>query len=238
MSKIKLKKWIKPNTLHLGDCLEVMKKIKSKSIDLVITDPPYEFIKKNPTYGGIYDKEKKRHLVEIDNIFGITYNPNAFLQELKRVSKKFNAYIFTNKNLLEIYIKFARENKYRWDIMIWSKPNPVPCNNGHYLIDKEYCMFIRESGAPFNSKLGYANYFTFMIYPIGKKETRHPTEKPLIFIEKFINISSNENDVVLDAYLGSGTTSIACINTNRKYIGIELNEKYFNDAKERIKEYE
>ena len=64
----------------------------------------------------------------------------------------------------------------------------------------------------------------------------HPTQKPTDLLEIFINQSTNENDVILDCFMGSGSTGVACMNTNRKFIGIELDENYFNIAKQRTEE--
>jgi site-specific DNA-methyltransferase (adenine-specific) len=75
-----------------------------------------------------------------------------------------------------------------------------------------------------------------MKYNIGKKDTTHPTEKPLILTENFINIFTNKGDIVLDPFLGSGTTAVACKNLDRNYIGIELNQEYVKIAEQRIKE--
>jgi DNA modification methylase len=222
------------NKIYLDDYLNITKLIENNSIDLVVTDPPYEFISKNPVGGGFMNKENKTHLIELNKEFGMSFNPTILLKEIQRITKIFNAYIFTNKNLLFEYIKFANDNNYNWDILIWSKSNPTPCNNGHYLIDKEYCIFIRKSGAYFNSKLGYEKYFTVKNYPIGKKETTHPTEKPLFFIEDCINISSKENDIVFDGFSGSGTTAIACMNTKRNFICVEKNQKYYDLSMSRV----
>ena len=73
---------------------------------------------------------------------------------------------------------------------------------------------------------------------IGRKETEHPTEKPLEFIENVVKVSSNEGDVVLDCFLGSGTTGVACLKLNRCFFGVELDKSYFDIASKRIKEWE
>lgn len=179
-------------------------------------------------------RENKKHLHAIKESFGLDFDPDLFLLEIKRVLKKFNAYIFTNKNLLLKYITFAEDNDYTWNILIWTKPNPVPIHNNHYLFDKEYCIFIREKGCFFNSELGYENYFTVFEYPIGNNETEHPTEKPIKFIRRIIKISSKENDLVLDPFMGSGTSALACKGLNRNFIGFEINPDYCKIANKRL----
>ncbi len=221
--------------LRCGDCLELMREIPDASVDAVITDPPYEFISKNLVGGGFMRKENKKHLENISDSFGMSFNPSVMLAELKRVCRKFNAYIFTNKSLLAQYIGFAEQNKYKWDLMIWHKPNAIPINNGHYLIDKEYCFFVRD-GATFNSTLGYEHYFTVRSIALGFKITKHPTEKPLSLILDQVAISTEEGDTILDPFLGSGTTGVACVKLNRSFIGIEINPDYFSIAQRRIAE--
>ena len=222
------------DTVIQGDCLEVMRQLPDQCVDLVLTDPPYEFISKKPYGGGFMTNENKKYLDRIKDSFGMSYCPELYLAECQRVLRKFNGYFFTNKSLLVKYICFAEQNKYKWDILIWHKPNPVPINNWHYLFDKEYIVYIRESGATFNSDLGYKSYCTIKSHPIGTKETSHPTEKPLSILRDLICVSTNENDIVFDGYLGSGTTAVACYHTRRRYIGIELNDGYAEMARKRI----
>lgn len=216
------------------NCLEGLKDMEDNSVDLIITDPPYEFVTKKPRGGGFMSTTNIKHIKELNKSFGMTYEPIIFLNEYKRVLKKFNLYIFTNKNLLFEYLKFANDNGYIFDILLWLKPNPVPTFNGHYLPDKEYIIYIKEKGATFNSKLGYKNYFTYYSKPIGKREFNHPTVKDVDFIKKCIMVSSNEGDVVMDGYMGSGTTALACKQTNRDCIGFEINKEYCDICNERL----
>ena len=225
------------NKIICGDCLKIMKDIPDNSIDLIITDPPYQYISENPKGGGFMANENKKHLDNINSSFGMSFDPRSFLIEAQRILKKFNLYVFTNKTLLLDYLSFARENNYGFDLIIWYKPNPVPINRGHYLIDKEYAIYIYKKGRYFNSNLGYENYFTIFQQYIGginKKEFNHPTQKLLQLIMKFVKISSDIDHIVLDPFLGSGTTAIACKMLNRHYIGIEINQKYIDIAQKRI----
>ena len=226
------------NQIITWDCIDILRGgwIADKTIDLLCTDPPYEFISKNPQGWWFMKKENKKHLEELNESFWMSYNPSEFLELIKSKLKVFNAYIRTNKTLVPRYIEFAEKNWYKREILLWLKSNPVPTNNWHYLIDKEYCIYIKESWATFNSDLWYKNYFTYETYPIGSRKYNHPTVKPLEMIERLIKISSNEWDLVLDCYLWSGTTAVACKNTNRNFIGIEINPEYVEIAKNRLKE--
>ena len=226
------------NQIITWDCIDILRGgwIADKTIDLLCVDPPYEFISKNPRGWGFMKKENKKHLEELNNSFWMSYNPSEFLELIGSKMKKFNAYIRTNKTLVPRYIEFAEKNWYKREILLWLKSNPVPINNWHYLIDKEYCIYIHESWTTFNSDLWYTNYFTYETHPIGNRKYGHPTVKPLEMIERLIKISSNEWDLVLDCYLWSWTTAVACKNTNRNFIGIEINPEYVEIAKNRLKE--
>jgi len=219
--------------LRCGDCLEIMRTMPEKSVDLCLCDPPYEYISKNPQGGGFMTNNNRQHFQKISSSFGMSFNPKEFLSNLIRLMKVFNCYIWTNKNLLIEYISFAKQNNFKWDILLWLKPNPVPCQNGHYLSDKEYCIYMKKSGATFNASLGYEKYHSFNLKAIGSKTTKHPTEKPM-FIKNFIEISSDKADVVFDPFMGSGTTGAAAKELGRNFIGIEIHQPYFDIAARRI----
>ena len=223
------------NKIICGDCLEIMKDWPDNCVDLVLTDPPYEFLSKSPVGGGIMTKENSKQLERIDKMFGMSYEPSKYLALCKQICRPFNGYFFTNKTLLTAYIKFAEENNYKWDILIWNKTSVIPLNNNHYLIDKEYIVFIKEVGAIFNSDLGYRHYFTVKRKPTETKRTGHPAEKPLFLFPDLISISSNKGSVIFDGYCGSGTTCVAAKMLGRRYIGIDISEKYCEISRKRIK---
>lgn len=205
------------NTVHCMDCLEFMKTLPDKCADLCVIDPPYEFISKCPSGWWIYKDNNKKHLTELNKTFWMSFSPDLFLQEIKRLSKVFNAYIWTNKSLLNNYIQFAENNWYKWELLIWIKENPIPAFNGKYMNDKEYCVYIKESWATFNTiKWEYSKYFTRYKESIGSWEFDHPTVKPLYMIQRQIEISSNQWDIVLDCFAWSWTTGVACKELWRK----------------------
>ena len=223
--------------LH-GDCLQLMRDIPDNSIDLIVTDPPY-LISTNG--GGTINKVKKLRdsLTDLTNA-NITegYDIEKFNTEFIRVMKDINIYIWCNKVQIPEYFNFyVNRHKCKFDIICWHKTNALPTYSNKYLSDTEYCLYFRKGGKCFPQS--YQDAQTFYIAPINhkdKKEFGHPTIKPLDIMEKLIRNSSKEGDVVLDPFMGSGTTGVACINTNRNFIGIELDENYFNIAKNRIEE--
>ena len=223
------------NQIITGECLEILRGGEIlNNVDLVVTDPPYQFASKKLSAGWCLADNKLWE--EITNTIWLEFDPEEMLETIRAWMKKFNWYFFCNKTTLPAYIKRIEKYNYKWDILLWLKPNPIPACKSHYLFDKEYCVYIHDSWTTFNHKLGYENYFTYESHPIGNRKYNHPTVKPLEMIERLIKISSNEWDTVLDCYLWSWTTAVACKNTNRNFIGIEINPEYVEIAKNRLKE--
>ena len=118
-------------------------------------------------------------------------------------------------------------------LCVWKKNNPTPSNGQHmWLSGSELCVFIKKRKTTFNQHCK-SNVWEFN----SGKSKIHPTQKPLELFEYLIKSSSNRGDLVLDNCIGSGTTAIACLNTNRNFIGIELDKEYFDIANKRIEEH-
>ena len=222
--------------IERGDCIHLLKQLPDKSIDLVVTDPPYEF-KSSETKGktGAFGSTSRKFHNEIRPLSdGIR---NEILDELVRIMKKVNIYIWCNKEQIHQYIDYFSD--YNMDLITWHKTNPVPTCNNKYLSDTEYLLFFREKGVKV-----YGNYSTKKKYYVtstnkeDKDKYGHPTIKPLDIIQNLITNSSMEGDLVLDPFLGSGTTAVACVNTNRHYIGFELDKGYYDIACKRLDEVE
>lgn len=219
------------NEIILGDCLEVMKTLPDNCIDLLLSDPPY-----NQSFSGKGNLAKKyeyrkKEIQEISN-----FDPKLFLEIVKPKLKVFNAYLWTSKGLLKDYIQFAEDNDYNWNLLIWDKRNPIPAYNNTYLPDIEYCVFIREKKAHFTNGLPYEMYRKVMSDNVADNSLGHPTQKHLWMIEKMIMISTQQGELVLDPYLGSGTTAFACKKLKRNYIGIEMSPKYVEISKQRLRQ--
>lgn len=223
--------------LYNADCLNILKTIPNNSIDLIIIDPPYDFMTKhksnNYTGAGAFGKLGRSYHGELENdnmIKGINEN---VLKELVRVMKKINIYIWCNKEQIYNYLSFFKQ--YNFDLLSWHKTNPVPTCNNKYLSDTEYLLFFRENGVKIYGT--YATKKKYYITPTNKEDKnkyKHPTIKPLNITENLILNSSKENDIILDCFMGTGTTGVACKKLNRKFVGIEIEEKYFDIAKQRI----
>lgn len=228
------------DVIYNEDCLAGIKKIPDKIIDLVIIDPPYKI--NNHNSGGKSDLaiEINKYNKELyDSKLTSSYD-YKILDQLIRVMKKINIYIFCNGEQIPFYIDyFVNKRKCKMDIIVWNKTNALPLFNNKYLTDKEYCLYFRNGG--YCNPKNYEDAKTVFYYPINvkdKKKWKHPTIKPESLIRKLIRNSSKENDIVLDCFMGSGTTAVCCIKENRRYIGYEINKKYFDICNQRIKETE
>ena len=231
--------------LLLGDCLKLLKDIPDKSIDLVIIDPPYDFMSNHYSFGttysgaGAFGTLNRTYHKELENSAIITGINEDVLEELVRVMKKCNIYIWCNKQQIRQYINFFESKGYNMDLLTWHKTNPVPTCSNKYLSDTEYILFFRETGVKI-----YGTYNTkkkYYVTPTNKEDKKlykHPTIKPLDIIKNLIINSSQENDVVLDCFMGSGTTGVACKELNRDFIGIELDKNYYETALNRINKLE
>ena len=211
-----------------GDCMELMNNIPNESIDLVLTDIPYNKVNREDNGLRKLDKE---------NADILTFDLINFLEQLYDKAKS-TIIIFCGKEQVSIIHSYFndKQKKGKGTVrqLIWEKSNPSPMNGQHiYLSGVENAIWFKKRGGTFNAHCKN----TVFKYPIGRSKL-HPTEKNHLLLQELILDNSNENDLILDPCMGSGSTGVACINTNRNFIGMELDENYFNIAKERIEEIE
>lgn len=219
------------NTVLNKDCMEGMAAMADGSVDLVIADPPY--FQGEGGGGGSFGVKNKNHRTEIDKMMcGIS---DECLEQMARVCKRVNMYIFCSVLQIPQHLTFAQRHGYKFDILAWHKTNAVPACNGKYMPDTEYIVFVKESGVPLYGTA--ATKCKYYVTPTNVKDKRrwgHPTIKPLNIVQNLITNSTQEGGVVLDPFIGSGTTAVACIRTGRNYIGFELNPEYFEVCQKRI----
>jgi DNA modification methylase len=215
--------------LHLGDCLEVMKQIPDKSVDLVLTDPPYNIARENnfSTMGraGI-------DFGEWDKGFDLF----SYIDQVSRVLNKDGSFVVFNawRNLGAIADYAEKQGFETKDMIRLEKSNPMPRNRDRrYITDYECAIwFVKEKAKwTFNRQ---DDKYQRPKFVACIESGLHPTQKNLSLMENLVKIHSNENNVVLDPFMGSGTTGLACKNLNRHFIGIEQDANYFDIAKGRI----
>lgn len=227
------------NKIILGDAYEEIKGIADNSIDLIVTDPPYEIAstKRKKDGNGVSKAyaNLNHELDQADVTGGIDFR---ILDQFVRVMKKINIYIFCNKKQILPYLEYFVKNLgCSFEILVWIKSNPIPAYGRNYLIDKEYCLYFRKNVMLHTT---YESAKTYWITPTNKKDKQayqHPTVKPLHIIKTLIANSSAEGDVILDPFLGSGTTMVASAELGRTCIGIEKSSQYFEVAVNRYRDF-
>jgi len=220
-----------------GDCQEVIKELEDNSITLIHTDPPY-IIHSSGNIGSFMESKGGRKFYDgiVNADISDGFDVDVMFPEFKRVCKAINYQIWCSKKQFIDYLIMAKDNKWNWQDVCLYRNNALPNVRGKYQ-DKDYCVHLWKGRTLTGT---YHQKRTDYHYSIGGvKEWNHPALKPLEPCLNMIPIGSDEGDIVLDPYMGSGTTGVACIKTNRQFIGIEKNEEFFNMAVERItKEYE
>ncbi len=227
--------------IYNEDCLEGMKRIPDNSIDLIVADPPYLIGNQG---GGFWSKAvegnhynargTRKGMDKLSNIKdGIE---NEVLDEMCRVMKRINIYIFCSQKQLRQYLAYFVDGKgCNWNLISWHKTNPIPACGNKYLSDTEFILFFREKGVRlYGSYDTKRTFYTTLRNQQDNIEFCHPTVKPCNIIQNFIVNSSQVGGVILDPFIGSGTTAIASIRSGRHFIGFEIDKTYYETALERI----
>ena len=216
---------LKPNNIYQGDCLELMKDIPDNSIDLVLTDPPY----------GINYQSGKRVISEKFDKLDNDDNDSRFevYPEFYRVLKDNTvAIIFCSfKNYAKDYIELDKLFDIKNCIIWYKRGGGIGDLKNSLSTDYEMAIICHKGNCNIKGKRVGS---VWTISKVNPNLMVHPTEKPIKLILKLIDKFSNKNELVLDPFLGSGTTAVACKELGRKYIGIEISEEYFNISKDRI----
>lgn len=231
--------------LYKGDCLEVMKDIPDKSIDMILCDLPYGTT-----------------ACKWDTI--IPFEP--LWEQYNRIIKDNGAIVLFGSEPFSTLLRYSNLKMFKYD-WIWEKEqgaNFMLCKYQPYKVHETISVFSKKKhlyipqmteGKPYISGKGTSGDITNNViktqtknngtrYPRSiqrfntdkSRGSLHPTQKPVALLEYLIRTYTNEGDTVLDNCMGSGSTGVACVNTNRSFYGIELNDKYFDIAKERIDE--
>lgn len=216
-----------------ADCMDLMSTMGERSVDLIVTDPPYLF--DSLTGGGISQKrEYFQTLKPLDN--GMS---GKQLDECLRILKRPNLYLWGNWKQIVAYLDYFKDMQVFTNLLCWHKSNPAPLCSNKFLNDTEYCLYVRGKGVKLYG--GYHEHNTYWISQYNKEDKekyQHPTIKPLPIIQQMIENSSLPGDIVFDPFLGSGTTAVACKLTGRNFIGCEIDEKYIPIIHKRLQDVE
>lgn len=221
--------------LMRGDCFDLMAQIPDGSVDMVLTDPPYEI--SNSGGGMMADREFIRQ-IDAMGMCKSGFDVGGFLTKITRLfqsKQHFNGVFFCSMAQLSSYLNWAEGQGLQKGVGVWQKTNPTPLCNNKYLNDIEYWVYIKGSSARIGGT--YATKSMVYVSKVNKSDKLlygHPTIKPVDIVEKFLINHTLPEMRVLDPFLGSGTTGVACVNTGRNFIGIEQDAKYFEIAQKRI----
>ena len=211
--------------IERGDCMMLMQLLPNNSVDFTLTDIPYDEVNRKSNGLRNLDKDKADIL---------TFNLYDFLDGVYRVTKN-SICIFCGREQFSVIYNFFAQKKGTVRPIVWEKSNPSPMNGQYiYLSGVEFAVWFKKSGANvFNAHCKN----TVFKYPNGRSKL-HPTEKNHDLLKELILDNSNENDIVFDPCLGSGTTAICSVELNRHYIGFELDPQYYDIACKRLDEVE
>ena len=226
--------------LYKGDCIELMKNIEDNSIDAIITDPPYG------TTACKWDS-----VIDFELMW----------EQLNRIIKPNGAIVLFGSEPFSSALRMSNIKKYKYD-WVWQKSNVMGFLNAKKRPLKEIenvmvfnSKVYKPQGLKVNtkgknrrgkqtevtSKYKAFNFSSHTNYPktiqyFKNERGFHPTQKPVLLLEYLIKTYTNENETILDFTMGSGSTGVACVNTNRNFIGIEMDNKYFEIARQRIED--
>ena len=237
---------IQPNSLILGDCLEEMKRIPDESVDLILTDPPYG------TTACKWDSvipldlmwEQLKRIIKPNGAIVMTASQPFTTKLISSNYEMFKyCWVWKKQKPTNFYQVKSQPLKEHEDVAIFCKgvPNYYPQGTKEVSIksgrkNKSSNLYSAYDGGDYVQKVGNYPRSIQTVNTEGDKNRLHPTQKPVALMEYLIKTYTNEGETVLDFTMGSGTTGVACVSTNRNFIGIEKDEAYFNIAKTRIDE--
>ena len=213
--------------LYQGDCLEIMGGIKDKSVDLIVTDPPYLMDYQSNR------RKKEDRFNKIKNDKGNYMLIQDYLEECHRIMKDNTAiYCFCSWHNIDFFKNEFEKHFELKNILVWNKNNHGTGDlKGSYAPKHEFILFGHKGRTLLREK----RIADVIDCPkISSNKLTHPTEKPQDLLEIFIRQSSDVGSIIFDGFMGTGSCGIAAKKLNRNFIGIELDEKYFNIAKDRL----
>lgn len=228
--------------LFHGDCMEKLKEIPDKSIDLILSDPPYNLAPYS-TGNMKFDwrSEINNDVADWDQEI---LAPKDLLADFKRIlTPTGNIFIFTSYHMIGKWHEVFDPEFDTFQFMVWHKTNPVPSiRKTSFLNSCELiiCMWNRGHTWNFTKQNQMHNFIENPICLGGErlKEPKHPTQKPVNIMKHIINLASRENDIVLDPFMGVASTGVAAQLLRRRFLGIEIDEAYYEAGRKRMEKSE
>ena len=235
------------STIYNGDCTVEMQKIANDSVDLILTDPPYNL--------GNFMINRSTNLAKMrENFFANAGWDNlefdewvermdSFFEDAARIIKTGGSMIiFMSIIKVETIIKLAEKHGFYYKTTgIWHKLNPMPRNmNLHFVNSTEawiYFTYKKKTGTFNNGNKMIHDFIETSVVSNGEKKAgKHPTQKPIALLEHFVKLLSNEGDLVVDPFMGSGSTGVVCKKLGRNFVGVEFDKEYYEIAQRRIED--
>ena len=236
IEKLKTKKY----TIVNGDCMDYLGKLPDNSIDLILTDPPYNIAQYSTGNINLPGRTALNNDLAEWDLNPI--EPSALLKDFKRIIKPDgNIFVFTSYNLIGKWHEAFDSEFDTFQFFVWHKTNPAPkiFKNG-FLNSCEMiaCMWNKGHKWNFSTQNEMHNFFEspLCMRPERLSAPKHPAQKTVTLLEHIIKIASNEGDVIFDPFMGVGSTGVAALKNNRKFIGIEIEQEYFSAAEKRLSE--
>jgi len=224
--------------LRLGDSRYLIKEMPDKSVDLILTDPPYNL--SNYSTGNIELSWRKNINNDLADWDRNSFEPAEWVAEFKRILKPTgNIFAFTSYNLMGKWHQAFDPEFDTFQYMVWHKTNPVPkIYKAGFLNSCELIICAWNKGHTWNFS-SQKEMHNFIETPICMGSERlknplHPTQKPIKVLERIIRIATNLGDVVVDPFMGVGSTGVAALNLGRRFIGFELEQKYYDATLKRL----
>ena len=221
-----------------GDSKDIIKRIPDNSIDFILTDPPYNLGQHST--GNIPLPGRSAMNNDVAEWDLIDFNPEEWADEFIRILKPTgNLFIFTSYNQIGRWYNCLDHKFDTSNFMVWHKTNPAPkIFKAGFLNSCEMIFTCWNKKHTWNF-ISQSEMHNFIESPICMRPERlshpkHPAQKPVSILKKMIEIATNENDIIFDPFMGVGSTGVAALSLDRRFIGIEIDEDYFNAAKERI----
>jgi len=231
--------------LYNEDCELALPKIQETSVDLLLTDPPYNL--------GLFMKSRGTNMGKLrENHFAVsgwdqldvdlwTEKMDSFFENAARVMKpRGSMIVFMSLIKAQTIIELATKRGFYYKTTgIWHKTNPLPRNMNLQFVNSTeawlYFVYKGTTGTFNNQNKVVHDYVETSVVPLSEKKLgKHPTQKPIALMEHFVRLLTNEGDTVLDPFMGSGSSGVASRNLGRRFLGIEMSTEYYNLAKERM----
>jgi len=227
---------IQLDTIYNEDCLEGMKRIPDGSVDCIATDPPYKVTARGgyTTMSGYWakDKARKGDIFDHNNCDIADYLPEFY----RVLAEDAHCYIMCNHSNLPHFFDVINKSDFHFTkLLVWDKQSKI-CGT-YYMGQVEFIFFLRKGKNKPINECGTSDLLSFA----NKRDKNadgsnvHDSQKPVALMKTLIENSTDINGIVLDPFMGSGTTALAAMQSNRHFVGYELNKEYYDKACERIK---